>query len=118
MKRAQVFDLYRGNKYLGTGTIKELSEQTKIWWKTLYRARVKESAYRLVLKGKYCVVYEVFTKDRVICRGSKKQCAKCAYVAETSIARMERQTREGKLNGKNGGLMVRRIGWELVKEGV
>ena len=117
MKRAQVFDLYMGNKFLGTGTIKELSEQTKIGLKTLYKAHVKESAYKLVLKGKYKVVYEVFTNDGVICRGSKKQCSERAYLSEGSIAQASRQTRLGKINGKNGGYMIRRIGWELVKEG-
>lgn len=117
MKRTHVFDLYKGEKFLATGTIKELSEKTKICPSMIYRAKDEYCSYRLVLKGQYVVIYEVYNEQGVICRGTKKECAERANMSINSVCKCAQLTRNGKLTGKNGGYMVRKIGVEFRKEG-
>ena len=117
MNTPQVFDFYKGKELIASGTIKEISEQTKIPQGTVYGYRYKKGVHELVLKGQYYTIYEIYNLQGAIYRGTKRACGENMNVSEASISRMEKMTREGILTGGRGGFMVRKIGIEFMKEG-
>ena len=112
-KTPKVYAYYDRDKYIMTGTVREIAEKMNVSINSVHTWRRWRKCKRLELVGEYLAIYEVFSEGKMIARGTRKECADSVYLSVSSICSKACDSKAGRNVGVNGGYVVKMVGYEF-----
>lgn len=114
MRLPKVYKLYDGDKYVMTGTMKEIAEKMCVSVHTVYSwHRDGFANKRVEYVGVYRAIYEVSDKNGIIVTGTREECVDAVFLAPSSISTKTHLHKIGTESGAHGGLLARLVGYEV-----